>query len=118
MVLMEELRRRARSVLWPVACALLMTYYGYHLIEGERGLKTWWRLNQDIEKAKVAHDSVAEKRKQLAVRVSLLRKQTLNADMVDERARRMLNILRPDEYVIFYDRPLQRPSTPTQNAYR
>lgn len=116
MSLLDEIRRRSRSVIWPVICALLMVYYGYHLLEGERGLKAWWRLNQEIAIASGTRDDVKAERIRLATRVSLLRKDSLDADLLGERARRMLNVMRRDEIVIFYDRPLGAKRTTPQTA--
>ena len=41
MSILAEMRTRARFAVAPILCTALMAYYGYHAIEGERGLKVF-----------------------------------------------------------------------------
>ena len=40
----QEIRKRAGLIAGPVLGISLMCYFGYHLVEGERGLLSWLRL--------------------------------------------------------------------------
>ncbi len=108
MSLVWEIRRRARHVLLPVVCVSVMAYSAYHIVQGERGLKRWWALQKEISEAETKRDRVAAERERLRYRANLMRDGSLDPDMLDEQARRMLNVARRDEVVIFYDRPIDR----------
>lgn len=105
MSLRRELRRRARTAVTPVLCACAIAYFGYYMVDGERGLRAYARLGQQIEQVKGEVASVAAVRAALERRVALLRPDALDPDMLDEQARRVLDEVRPDEVVLFRPRP-------------
>ncbi|MGE0733294.1 MAG: septum formation initiator family protein [Alphaproteobacteria bacterium] len=105
MSILAEFRARARFAVAPILCTALMAYYGFHAIEGERGLKVWWSLKQQAETQKLERDQTRERREQLERRVALLGDDKIDTDMLEEQARQMLNLSRPDEIIILYDRP-------------
>jgi len=98
------LRRRARFVLVPVLGALLVAYFGYHAIEGDRGLLAYLKLTQELKKAEISRDLIAADRQIIERRVALLRPDGVDPDMLDERARLMLNLGRRDELTIMLQR--------------
>jgi cell division protein FtsB len=100
MVVVDELRKRARYIAAPVLGACLMGYFCYHLVQGERGLIAWLHLTNEIRDAKQQAAAVHEEREALERRVSHLRTESLDLDLLDERARATLNVARPDEVVI------------------
>jgi len=102
-VLIGEIRRRARLIVGPVCGISLFTYFAYHLIQGDRGLVAWLRLSEQIKVAQATRDEVEAERRALDQHVSLLRPNHLDRDMLDERARAALNLIAPDERVIFND---------------
>ena len=99
MEFLKELRARARHVIGPVLGILAVTYFGYHAVHGDRGLMAWWKLRQHIEVANTSLKSVTEKRKSLERRVRLLHPDSLDPDMLEERARIMLNFGHIDDIV-------------------
>lgn len=103
MSLAHALRRRIRAVAAPLIGALLIVYFGYHAIEGDRGLFAYLRLNQEIRKAEVTLDLIRAERKDLEHRVNLMRAGSLDRDMLDEQARATLGLGRPDEVTILLD---------------
>jgi cell division protein FtsB len=102
---LAEIRRRARLVAGPVAGISLFAYFAYHLVEGERGLIAWRGLQDRIRVAEAERDAAHAERTALEERVSLLRPGHLDRDMLDERAREVLNRIGPDERVIFLNEP-------------
>jgi len=96
-----EIRRRARLVIGPILGIGLVAYFAYHLIQGDRGLLAWMRLNQQVREAKATLAAVGAERSTLERRVDLLRPDHLDRDMLDERARSQLNLIGPREIVIF-----------------
>jgi cell division protein FtsB len=101
----RELKRRARHAIAPVLGILLTGYFGYHAVEGDRGLLAWRRVGAEIADAEARLDQVSHERQILEHRVSLLRPDNLDPDMLEERARAILNYSRPDEVVILAKRP-------------
>lgn len=109
MNLLWEIRRRARHVVLPVVCVSVLAYCAYHIVQGERGLKRWWSLQKEIADAETVLNRTSAEREKLRYRAGLLQRGNIDPDMIDEQARRMLNVARRDEVVIFYDRPIGRP---------
>ena len=103
-----EFRSRARHVIGPVLAICAVAYFAYHAVQGERGLIALWHLNTRIEAARTALAETSLRRRVLERRVKLLGRSSLDPDMLDERARIMLNYASPDEIVIFAEPPQRR----------
>ncbi len=84
----------------PLIGLSLACYFAYHLVEGDRGLIAWVRLTQQIRAAKLQAAQIHEDRAEAAHRVSLLRPDHLDPDLLDEQARAALNLIGPGEVVI------------------
>ena len=108
MVLIGEIRRRARLIVGPICGISLVAYFGYHLVQGDRGLSAWLRLSREIRTEQANLTVMDDERRALDQRVNLLRPDHLDRDMLDERARASLNLIRPDERVIFDPAPVPR----------
>jgi cell division protein FtsB len=92
---------RPRQILAPVIFATLFGYFGYHLVNGDRGLLAMARLEREVQ---VANQNLAEAETTKKIwerRVSALRNQSLDPDMLDERARALLNYARKDDVIVF-----------------
>ncbi|MHA1113112.1 MAG: FtsB family cell division protein [Alphaproteobacteria bacterium] len=102
MSLFAETRRRARFIRGPVLGACVVAYFVFHAIQGDRGLLAWAKIEQEIDVARVAQAETEAVRAALAHRVALLRGDNLDPDILDERARAMLNLVGAREIVVFY----------------
>jgi cell division protein FtsB len=100
MIVMRGLRRRARFILGPAIGIALTGYFAYHLVEGDRGLKAWFRLNREIRTATANLEAVRVRRAALDLKVSNLRPDHVDPDLLDERIRATLNLVSPDDVVI------------------
>jgi cell division protein FtsB len=100
MILLRALARRSRFLLGPVLGIALTGYFAYHLVEGDRGLKAWLRLNREIGTATANLDAVRAERAALDLKVSELRPDHVDPDLLDERIRATLNLVLPDDIVI------------------
>jgi cell division protein FtsB len=101
------MRRRARLIIGPILGISLCAYFAYHLVQGDRGLMAWIRLNQQVREAKTTLAAVEVERSTLERRVDLLRPDHLDRDMLDERARAVLNLIGPNEVAIFDKQAVQ-----------
>jgi cell division protein FtsB len=88
-------RRRLRSFLNALAlytiAALLIGYFGVNAYTGERGLIAKRDLDQDIAQLTVELDSIKAERAVWQRRVSLLKSDNIDPDLLDERARLLLD---------------------------
>lgn len=90
-----------RQILAPLMFATVFGYFGYHLVNGDRGLLAMAQLQREVQ---IAGQNLAEAeatRKIWERRVAALRNQSLDPDMLDERARALLNYSRRDDIVVF-----------------
>lgn len=101
MLSLSKTKKIARAVVGPVLGICLVVYFGLNLIEGDRGFLAWMRLAHEVRAAEVNLAATAAEKSLIEHRVSLLRPEHLDADMLDERARSALNLIGPNEVVIF-----------------
>jgi cell division protein FtsB len=104
MTTVREIRRRARNVIGPFLGLTAVVYFGYHTVQGDRGLFAWWRVKQDVHQAEQLLGTVQAERDRLEHRVQQLRPDHLDPDMLEERARIMLNMGRDDEVIVLNHR--------------
>ena len=105
MKLIAEIRSRAWHIVGPVLGVCVAAYFGYHAVHGQRGVTAFLRLKQDVAQARAAQAEIAVRRRALEHRVGLLNPFTLDPDMLDERARVMLNYGREEGIIVFTDPP-------------
>jgi cell division protein FtsB len=99
-IVFREMRRRAKVLVAPVLGLALTGYFAYHLVEGDRGLRAWMRLTQELRSAKAMLGDVASERAKLERRASNMRPEHLDRDLLDSQVRRTLDVATPDEIVI------------------
>ncbi|MEO5373832.1 MAG: septum formation initiator family protein [Alphaproteobacteria bacterium] len=100
MMILREIRRRLRYVLAPLFGMGVVVYFSYHAVQGDRGLLAWWELNHEIQQAEQRLAVVSAERDALENRVRLLRPESLDPDLLEERARVVLNMGRGNDLVI------------------
>ena len=84
----------------------LITYFSYHALQGELGLLTFARLNKKIAAIEPRLEVLKERRRTLENRVSLLKPDHMDADMLEERARVLLNYGYHNERIVLLQRPV------------
>lgn len=104
MSLVREIRRRARDVIGPTLGALLVGYFMFHSVQGDRGIMAWLRLKLQVAQAEATYIGTHQVRTEFEKRVDRLRSDQLDPDLLDERARIMTGLVRSDEYVIYFPR--------------
>jgi cell division protein FtsB len=105
MDLTRHLRRQLKSSVAPMIGLSLSLYFGYNLVEGDRGLIAWVRKTEQLRGAKQTAAKLQGERETLEKRVSLLRSDHLDPDLLDEQARAALNLVGPDEIIILNGEP-------------
>jgi cell division protein FtsB len=97
-------RKRLRSILAAVglyaAAALLIGYFGVNAYTGARGLKANQDLAQQMSELTVELAALKLERARWEHRVSLLRSDAIDPDLLDERVRAMLDYADPHDAVM------------------
>lgn len=91
---------RRRKLLLPLGTIAVMAYFGYHSFNGDYGIWSRDRMKREAISLEAELQSLKAERVALQERANLLRPESLDPDMIDERARRNLNVLKSDEIVI------------------
>ena len=97
-------RTRLRAVLTALGlytvAALIIGYFGLSAYTGAHGLKAKQDLSQQQASLTREIERTRVERLELERKVSLLRSDNLDPDMLDERARAMLNYLNPRDLTL------------------
>jgi cell division protein FtsB len=97
-------RTRVRTVLTAIGlyigAALLIGYFGINAYTGAHGLKAKQDLVQQISELTGELDRLKRERVNWDHRVSLLRADALDRDLLDERARAMIDYMDPREITL------------------
>ena len=91
---------KASQIIVPLMGAAMLVYFGYHAVQGDRGLIAWWSLRYEIDKADAQLSVVTAEKQALERRVALLRPQSLDTDMLAERAHLMLGAVQGDDLIV------------------
>jgi len=84
----------------PIVGALFVCYFLVHSFQGARGVLAWMHLQKQVTVAEQTLQETRTVRTDQERRISLLRSEQLDADMLDERARIMAGLVRPDELIV------------------
>jgi len=88
----------------PALAAAFLSYFGFHAYHGEYGLYSRMRLEEQVKAMNDQLDALTRQRAALEREVALVRDGSIEKDMLDEQARRALNLSRPDEVTIMLSR--------------
>jgi cell division protein FtsB len=97
-------RTRFRTALTTLALylmgAALIGYFGMHAYTGNRGLKAKQDLSLQLGELSEELGRLKSERTAWQRRVALLRSESLDPDMLDERARAMLDYVHPRDLIL------------------
>lgn len=100
MPVLAELRRQGRQIVVSLLGIAVIGYLAYFAVEGDRGLRAYFALKLQTEMARNELATLRHDRKKLEHRVSLLKSDSLDLDMLEERARKDLDEVHEDDFVI------------------
>ena len=84
----------------PILGALFVCYFVVHAVYGDRGIIAWKHLQNEVVSAERTLADIRAVRTGMERRIALLRSAHLDPDMLDERARLMTGLVRPDEIIL------------------
>ena len=96
---------RLRPFLPSALIAVLIAYFGFHALTGERGLLTSEQRDETLTARTAELKQIRAERMDLEARARLLRDSSLSADLLEERARSLLGFADPGDYVIRTTKP-------------
>lgn len=99
-MLLRELKRRFSRFAGPSLLFCIIFYFAYHIVQGDRGLLAWHRLDQKSKEAAQHLSVVKIDHDQLENRVRLLRPESLCLDLLSEQVKKMLGLTDPNEYIV------------------
>lgn len=79
---------------------LLIFYFLYHSLSGERGVFALIRLNKDLTEKKLILEEILSEKSTIENRVKLLYPKSLDLDLLDEIARNDLGMIGENEKVV------------------
>lgn len=92
--------RALRQTIGPAIGACVVGYFAYYAVQGDRGLMAMKHLQTEIAEAEGILAQVSAERERMERRALLLRSDHLDLDVLDERARMMLNLNNPRDVII------------------
>jgi cell division protein FtsB len=105
MIVVHEMRRRARFLVGPLVGAALTSYFVYHTVEGDRGLRAWHEIAHQLRGAKETLATIEAERDALLHKVSGLEPSHVDPDLLDQQIRSNLDLVAPNEILIMRSAP-------------
>jgi cell division protein FtsB len=98
----RELKRRIRGVVAPAVFLALTGYFCWNAVQGAHGLKSYAAQQAVLKQAQADLAAAEADRDAWQLRVQALDSEHLDRDMLDERARAMLNLANPRDIIVQY----------------
>ncbi|HEV2572139.1 septum formation initiator family protein [Methylocella sp. CPCC 101449] len=99
------IRRRLRSVLLPlllyVVSGSVSSYFIWHAVNGERGLKTKEEYRKVMADLIMENAGLRGEREQIERRISMMRAEAVERDILEEEARVQLGRVHKNDVVVF-----------------
>ena len=105
MVSRPKLRTLLSTLALYAGCALVIGYFGVNAYTGNHGLRAQQDLDQQFTALSSELGRLKQERAEWQHRVKLLQSNSIDPDMLDERARAVLNYLDPRDLTLMLKRP-------------
>ena len=92
--------RNTGRLIVPVISVLFLAYFGFHAYHGEFGINSKYQLEAQTVALQGQLDAIKARRMELERRVRLMHEGSIEKDMLDEQARKALNLSQADEITI------------------
>ena len=95
-----NLPAKFKNLMWQIVIVFVCIYFGFYTINGDRGLLHYLYLSREIDYAQQLAAKYHKEKLRLENKVHLMSSESLDLDMLDERAKTVLNLMRDDEFII------------------
>ncbi|MDI6026033.1 septum formation initiator family protein [Corticibacterium sp. UT-5YL-CI-8] len=92
--------RNTGKLIVPALCVAFLSYFGFHAYNGQYGIYAKYRYEEQAAVLQKQLDMRRAERMDIERRVRLVHDGSMQRDMLDEQARRALNVSKPDEVTI------------------
>lgn len=93
-------RKYLKRHIWHIIGVFLFIYFSFHMVSGNRGLITLWKLQSQLLQAKL---TLSKNQSLLADKTNLVQKMRSNSldyDLLEIQIRKLLNYIDKDEIVL------------------
>jgi cell division protein FtsB len=104
MVVRTRLRAFIRQLALFLGAASAIAYFGFHAVNGNHGMMARRHYEEQKRELSLELGRLKEDKAALERRVALLKAESLDPDMLDEKAREMLGLASPSEVVVLLPR--------------
>ncbi|MCE2716959.1 MAG: FtsB family cell division protein [Pseudomonadota bacterium] len=94
------MENKLRNIVFPITIVLLLTYFTYHIFQGQRGILAWIRLDKKLQEQEIVLSKLTQEKEKLEREAYLLRPDSLDIDLLEEKSRQLLNFAHSNEIVI------------------
>ena len=98
----REVRRRLRGAIAPVMFLAVTAYFCWNAVQGPHGLKAFTAQQAVLKQAQADLAAAQADQNAWQRRVHALESDHLDRDMLDERARALLNLANPNDIIVQY----------------
>jgi len=84
-------------------CCFIIAYFGFHTLCGNRNIYRLFTLKHQISQAQEISKKLHHEKQRLQKLVDHLSDKSLDPDLLDERARIVLNMAADDDFIILND---------------
>jgi len=96
----QKRRSHLGGFILPVLSLMVMAYFSYHIYHGQYGLNTHETVAEHISLLEAKLATIEQERDKWQKQLALLKDGSIEKDMLDEYARRNLNLAKPNELTI------------------
>ena len=100
----REIKRRVKATIPSFLLLAIAGYFGWSATQGDRGLQAYAHQQDQLRLAQAELTRVDAEADMWDRRVSALRLTRLDPDVLDERARAILNVADPADVIVLYGR--------------
>lgn len=94
------MKRRIRALILPLLLVAITGYFAFNAIHGSRGIKAQRQNQTLLAQDRATLKAVKANRDRWQARVDALRHHAIAADMLDQQARSVLDLAKPDDLAV------------------
>ena len=87
-----------------LAAAAMIGYFGFHAYHGDHGIRAKQQFLVEIGELNAELQTLRREKTEVARRVALMQSNALDPDMLDQRARQILNFADPRDLILILPR--------------
>ncbi len=101
---MRLVKLKKFELLVSLACLAMLGYLGWHGFYGERGYPFRDKLALQLDQLKAETATILVQRQAIEARVTLLRPESIDPDLLDELARKDLFLVKPTDVIVAFSK--------------